>query len=47
MPLLMSGSADLYGSTMNYIDGGGDFNRDNPGGRTSDSAFANMGCVQS
>jgi transketolase len=33
MPLLMSGSADLYGSTMNYIDGGGDFNRDNPGGR--------------
>jgi transketolase len=33
MPLLMSGSADLYGSTMNYIAGGGDFNRDNPGGR--------------
>src|SRR5205814_1175294 len=33
MPLLMSGSADLYGSTMNYIDGGGDFNRDEPGGR--------------
>src|ERR1051326_1168316 len=33
MPLLMSGSADLYGSTMNYIEGGGDFNRDNPGGR--------------
>src|SRR5437660_8867655 len=33
MPLLMSGSADLYGSTMNYIDDGGDFNRDNPGGR--------------
>ncbi len=33
MPLLMSGSADLYGSTMNYIDGGGDFNRDNPSGR--------------
>src|SRR4029077_9329859 len=33
MPLLMSGSADLYGSTMNYIDGGGDFNRDDPGGR--------------
>jgi len=33
IPLLMSGSADLYGSTMNYIDGGGDFNRDNPGGR--------------
>src|SRR4026208_1918404 len=33
MPLLMSGSADLYGSTMNYIEGGGDFNRDDPGGR--------------
>ena len=29
MPLLMSGSADLYGSTMNYIEDGGDFNRDN------------------
>src|SRR6266581_4686524 len=25
MPLLMSGSADLYGSTMNYIKDGGDF----------------------
>jgi transketolase len=33
MPLLMSGSADLYGSTMNYIKDGGDFTRDNPGGR--------------
>ena len=33
MPLLMSGSADLYGSTMNYIKEGGDFNRDNFGGR--------------
>src|SRR5215813_14260154 len=33
MPLLMSGSADLYGSTMNYIKDGGDFNRDDPGGR--------------
>ena len=33
MPLLMSGSADLYGSTMNYIKDGGDFNRENPGGR--------------
>jgi len=28
---------------MNYIDGGGDFNRDDPGGLTSASAFANMG----
>jgi transketolase len=33
MPLLMSGSADLYGSTMNYIKDGGDFSRDNPAGR--------------
>src|SRR6266567_1569773 len=33
MPLLMSGSADLYGSTMNYIKDGGDFERNNPGGR--------------
>src|SRR5207247_3689015 len=33
MPLLISGSADLYGSTMNYIKDGGDFTRDNPGGR--------------
>src|SRR5712672_2672114 len=33
MPLLMSGSADLYGSTMNYIKDGGDFSRDNFTGR--------------
>jgi len=33
MPLLISGSADLYGSTMNYIKDGGDFTRDNPSGR--------------
>jgi transketolase len=33
MPLLMSGSADLYGSTMNYIKDGGDFSRDDFGGR--------------
>src|SRR5437016_6409412 len=33
MPLLGGGSADLYGSTMNYIKDGGDFSRDNPGGR--------------
>ena len=33
MPLLMGGSADLYGSTMNYIKEGGDFTGDNPGGR--------------
>src|SRR6478735_8000408 len=33
MPLVMSGSADLYGSTMNYIKDGGDFSRDNFSGR--------------
>jgi transketolase len=33
MPLLMSGSADLHGSTLNYIKDGGDFTRDNPTGR--------------
>src|SRR5438874_2688237 len=33
MSNLIGGSADLYGSTMNYIDGGGDFTRDNPAGR--------------
>jgi transketolase len=33
MPLLMGGSADLYGSTLNYIKDGGDFTRDNPSGR--------------
>ena len=33
MPNLIGGSADLYGSTMNYIEGGGDFTRDNPSGR--------------
>ncbi len=33
MPLLMSGSADLHGSTLNYIKDGGDFTRGNPSGR--------------
>ena len=33
MPFLMSGSADLHGSTLNYIKDGGDFTRDNPKGR--------------
>lgn len=33
MPLLVSGSADLHGSTLNYIRDGGDFNRENRGGR--------------
>ncbi len=33
MPLVVSGSADLHGSTLNYIKDGGDFNRENHGGR--------------
>jgi transketolase len=33
MPFLTSGSADLHGSTLNYIEGGGDFTRDNHTGR--------------
>jgi transketolase len=33
MPFLISGSADLHGSTLNYIKDGGDFMRGNPGGR--------------
>ncbi len=33
MPLLISGSADLHGSTLNYIKDGGDFTRQNREGR--------------
>ena len=33
MPLLMSGSADLHGSTLNYIKDGEDFTRETPKGR--------------
>ena len=33
MPIFISGSADLHGSTLNYIKDGGDFTRDNPDGR--------------
>ncbi|MBL00641.1 MAG: transketolase [Opitutales bacterium] len=33
VPNLVSGSADLYGSTKNYINDGGDFGPDNFGGR--------------
>ncbi len=33
MPLLISGSADLHGSTLNYIEGGEDFTRENHMGR--------------
>lgn len=33
LPLLISGSADLHGSTLNYIKDGGDFNAKNRSGR--------------
>ena len=33
MPLLVSGSADLHGSTKNYLAEAGDFSRENPSGR--------------
>ena len=33
MPFLISGSADLHGSTLNYIEGGEDFTRENHHGR--------------
>lgn len=33
MPLVVSGSADLHGSTLNYIEGGGNFDRQNREGR--------------
>jgi len=33
MPLLISGSADLHGSTLNYINDGGDFTSQTPEGR--------------
>jgi transketolase len=33
MPLLISGSADLHGSTLNYIKDGADFTRNTPSGR--------------
>ncbi len=33
MSFLISGSADLHGSTLNYIEGGGDFTRENHHGR--------------
>jgi transketolase len=33
MPFLISGSADLHGSTLNYINDAGDFTRDNHKGR--------------
>ena len=33
MPFFVSGSADLHGSTLNYIEGGEDFSRENHTGR--------------
>lgn len=33
VPQLITGSADLYGSTKNYLKGDGDYSAENPGGR--------------
>ncbi|MFV0338318.1 MAG: transketolase [Chthoniobacterales bacterium] len=33
LPLVISGSADLHGSTLNYIEGGGNFTPEDRGGR--------------
>ncbi len=33
VPSLITGSADLYGSTKNYLKGEGDYSAENPGGR--------------
>ena len=33
IPFLISGSADLHGSTLNYIKDGGDFTANSPSGR--------------
>lgn len=33
VPNFITGSADLFGSTKNYLKGGGDFGRQDPGGR--------------
>src|SRR5690606_17940225 len=33
IPQVLTGSADLFGSTKNYINGGGDFSATNPTGR--------------
>ena len=46
MPLLIGGSADLYGSTMNYIKDGGDFNAIIAADATSVSAFASTACAR-
>ncbi|KAJ3115963.1 hypothetical protein HDU96_010757 [Phlyctochytrium bullatum] len=47
MPLLVSGSADLHGSTLNYIKGVGDFSRDNRLGRNLYYGIREfgMGCI--
>ena len=47
MPFLISGSADLHGSTLNYIKDGGDFTRHNPKAATFISEFANTACARS
>ncbi|KAJ3310212.1 hypothetical protein HDU76_003424 [Blyttiomyces sp. JEL0837] len=47
MPLLLSGSADLHGSTLNYIKDVGDFSKDNRSGRNIYFGIREfgMGCI--
>ncbi|KAJ3412030.1 hypothetical protein HDV05_001360 [Chytridiales sp. JEL 0842] len=47
LPLLVSGSADLHGSTLNYITGAGDFSKENRLGRNLYFGIREfgMGCI--
>ncbi|KAJ3106466.1 hypothetical protein HDU97_006252 [Phlyctochytrium planicorne] len=47
LPLLTSGSADLHGSTLNYIKGVGDFSKENRSGRNLYYGIREfgMGCI--
>ena len=47
MPLLVSGSADLHGSTLNYIKGAGDFSKTDRAGRNFYYGIREfgMGCI--
>ncbi|KAI9330080.1 transketolase [Obelidium mucronatum] len=46
-PLLVSGSADLHGSTLNYIKGAGDFSKENRAGKNFYFGIREfgMGCI--
>jgi transketolase len=47
MPFFISGSADLHGSTLNYIEGAGDFTRDNHNGRNIRFGIREHACARS